>query len=276
MKSWRARVTAMTTAFGLGVAGLSPSVALATPYAVGAPQEEVDAIVAEAVEKFQAKEYDEAAALFEQAYELSPEPNYLFNIGRVYEQAGNIEKAVEFYARFVKEPEVELGAREVAVERLRVLRGVLEETAPKPPPEEDPDDGVGDPTESDDPPPDDAPPDDTTDEPKKPNPLRITGFVLLGVGVGAVATGGALGGVALGHENDLNTLNTLETRDDAVTKGKRSALIADILFGVGGAMLVTGVVLVAVSYAGKNKSRRAAVAPTLTRRGAGIAAEVRF
>ena len=91
--------------------------------------------------------------------------------------------------------------------------------------------------------------------------------MLLGVGAGAVATGGALGGIALGHENDLNTLNTLETRDDAVTKGKRSALIADILFGVGGAMLVTGVVLVAVSYAGKNKSRRAAVAPTLTRRG---------
>lgn len=268
----------MTTAFGLGVAGLSPSVALATPYAVAAPQEEVDAIVAEAVEKFQAKEYDEAAALFEQAYELSPEPNYLFNIGRVYEQAGNIEKAVEFYARFVKEPEVEIGAREVAVERLRVLRGVLEETAPKPPPdEEDPvDDGVGDPTEPEDPPPDDPPSDDPTDEPKKPNPLRITGFVLLGVGAGAVAGGGALGGIALGHENDLNTLNTLEARDDAVTKGKRSALIADILFGVGGAMLVTGVVLVAVSYAGKNKSRRAAVAPTLTRRGAGIAAEVKF
>jgi len=271
----------MTTAFGLGVAGLSPSVALAAPVAAAvvteAPQEEVDAIVAQAVEKFQAKEYDEAAALFEQAYELSPEPNYLFNIGRVYEQAGNLEKAVEFYARFVKEPEVELGAREVALERLRVLRGVLEETSEKPPPEEeDPVDEVADPTEPEDPPPDDPPPEDPEDAPKKPNPLRITGFVLLGVGVGAVAGGGALGGIALGHENDLNTLNTLETRDDAVTKGKRSALVADILFGVGGAMLVTGVVLVAVSYAGKNKSRRAAVAPTLTRRGAGIAAEVRF
>ena len=274
--SWRARVTSVTTAIGLGVAGLSPSVALATPYAVAAPQEEVDAIVAQAVEKFQAKEYEEAAALFEQAYEMSPEPNYLFNIGRVYEQAGNLEKAVEFYARFVKEPEVELGAREVALERLRVLRGVIEETTEKPPDEDPPpDDGLGDPTE--DTTQDGTPTDDTTDdEPKKPNGMRIAGFVLLGVGAAAVGVGGGLGGVALGHENDLNTLNTLETRDDAVTKGRRTALIADVLFGVGGAMLVTGVVLVAVSYAGKNKSRRAAVAPTLTRRGAGIAAEVRF
>ncbi len=252
----------------------APLAASASPLhaMVAAPDEEVEAIVAQAVEKFQAKEYEEAGALFEQAYEVSPEPNYLFNIGRVYEQAGNLEKAVEFYGRFVKLPEVDLGAREVALDRLRVLRGVLEETKPKEDPVEPPADDPTDPPVEPDPPADD--PDD--DGPKKPDGMRIAGFVLLGVGVGAVGTGGAFGGLALQRESDLNTLNTLETRDDAVDKGKRNALIADVMFGVGGAMVVTGVVLVALSYSKKRRGQRASVAPTMSRYGAGLAAKVRF
>lgn len=244
----------------------------ATTTVVG-PEEDVEAIVAQAVEKFQAKEYEAAVELFQQAYALSPEPNYLFNIGRVYEQAGDLEQAVEFYGRFVKLPEVEIGAREVALERLRVLRGVLEETAEKedPPPELPADDPTGD-----EPPEDTEPETPTEPGPKKPDPMRIAGFVVLGVGAGAVAAGGAFGGLALQRESDLNTLNTFEGRSDAVDKGTRNALAADILFGVGGAMVVTGVVLVVLSYSKKRKGQRASVAPMMSRRGAGIAAEVRF
>lgn len=271
-------LAAAATSLTLGFAGLTPTIALAGPLPlVAGPSEEVEAVVAEAVTKFQAKEYEAAVVLFEQAYEMSPEPNYLYNIGRVYEESGNLEKAVEFYGRFVKLGEVDLGAREVALERLRVLRGVLEETAEKPDepiPDETPDE-VDDPTGAE-PTDDEEVQDPVPDEPKKPDGMRIAGFVLLGVGVGAVAGGGAFGALALARENDLNTLATLETRDSAVTRGKRNALAADILFGVGGAMVVTGVVLVALSYSKKRAGQRAMIAPTFVRGGGGLAAEVRF
>ena len=67
-------------------------------------------------------------ALFEQAYAIDPNPNYLFNIGRVYEEKGDIRSAVDHYQRFVKEPGVDIGSRELAVQRLRVLKAILNET----------------------------------------------------------------------------------------------------------------------------------------------------
>lgn len=243
-------------------------------------QEEVDAIIAEAVQKFQNKEYEEAAVLFEQAYDLSPEPNYLFNIGRVYEEKGDLEKAVEYYGRFVREGEVELGAREVALERLQVLRAVLEETGVE---VDDGEDGGDDGTEDDpevvdDPtqPPDDGPA-DTGPEEKKPNALRISGAVLIGVGAAVLGTGGAFAGLALRDSRDLDDLDMLEPRDEKVDDGKRNALVADIMFGVGAAVAVTGVVLLAISFKKKpSATARTRVSPMLGRHGGGIAAEVRF
>ena len=114
-------VVAGTVALALGLAAV-PSVAWAGP----SVQEQVDALNSEAVEKFQAKEYDEAVELFEQAYALQPEPNYLFNIGRIREEQGNLESAVEYYERFVKEPGVPLEAREKGLERLRVAHAAFE------------------------------------------------------------------------------------------------------------------------------------------------------
>ena len=259
------------------VASASPGL----PASAMAPdQAEVDAVIAQAVEKFQNKEYDEAAVLFEQAYDMSPEPNYLFNIGRVYEEKGDLEKAVEYYGRFVREGEVELGAREVALERLQVLRAVLKETGVEvdegldeegTEDEEDPD-VVDDPTQ----PPDQPPVDDGKDE-KKPNALRISGAVLIGVGVATLGTGGAFAGLAVRDNNDLEELDMLEPREEKRDDGKRNALVADIMFGVGAAITVTGVVLLAISFKKKpNASARARVSPMLGRRGGGIAAEVRF
>ena len=89
---------------------------------------EAEALSEEAIGKFQDKDYEGAVALFEKAYSIDPQPNYLFNIGRVYEEAGNLEKAVEFYGKFVKQPGVDLDSRGVALERLKVLREILEQT----------------------------------------------------------------------------------------------------------------------------------------------------
>jgi hypothetical protein len=149
---------------------------------------------AQAIDRFKAKDYEGAARLFDEAYKLDPNPNYLFNIGRVYEEKGDIRAAVDYYQRFVKEPGVELESRELALQRLRVLKAILQETdAQNKPPGDQPKDtppvaeGPKDEPKPEQPPPDDA----------KPKKMRTAGFVLLGIGGVGMAVGGILGGVTL-------------------------------------------------------------------------------
>jgi tetratricopeptide (TPR) repeat protein len=253
---------------------LGPRPALASAPETSSPfKEQVDALNAQAVEKFQAKQYDEAAALFEQAYDLQPEPNYLFNIGRIYEESGNLAKSVEYYERFVKEPGVPLEARERGLERLRVLRAIVEETAPEPEPEPE-----VEPEPEPEPEPEKKPEPKPEPEPeKKPSKLRIAGYALLGTGGAVLIGGGVLGGLALGRANALEGQHTFEERDDTATRGRGMALGADIMFGVGGALAAAGLVMVLVSLKRKpSETARAAISPWAGPRGTGMTATVRF
>ncbi len=254
---------------------------------------EVDAINAQAIDKFKAKEYDEAAALFERAYDLSPEPNYLFNIGRIFEEKGDLERSVEFYERFVKEPAVPLEARERGLERLRVLRAIIEETAPpeeqpveeqpveEQPVEEQPveeqveeqpveESGNVDPLHGDD------------DAKAGPSKLRIAGYALLGTGAAVLAGGGVVAGLAFQRSNNLEDQHTFEERETTVTQGQNMALTADILFAAGGAVAAAGLVMIIVSLkkkpqlSGPAAASRTRVSPWASRRGGGLAATVRF
>jgi len=51
---------------------------------------------------FEAGQFEKAANLFKDAFDISPRGNLLFNIGLSYEQAGDVEQAVQFYERFVQ------------------------------------------------------------------------------------------------------------------------------------------------------------------------------
>lgn len=265
-------------ALGLAL-GPRPGLA-AAPETTSPFKEKVDELNAQAVEKFKAKQYDEAAALFEQAYELQPEPNYLFNIGRIYEESGNLEKSVEYYERFVKEPGVPLETREKGLERLRVLRAILEETAPKPEPEPEPEldlEADPEPEPEAEPGPETKPEPEPTPAKPKPSKLRIAGYALLGAGGGVLIGGGVLGGLALGRANALEGQHTYEERDQTASSGRAMALTADIMFGVGGAMAAAGLVMVIVSLKKKpDATARAALSPWATPRGTGLAATLRF
>jgi tetratricopeptide (TPR) repeat protein len=73
-----------------------------------AAAEDSDQLSAAAVEAFHAKDYDKAIELFEAAYEADPQPNYKFNIGRVYEEKGDQEEQAEERAEAQEdEPKVE-------------------------------------------------------------------------------------------------------------------------------------------------------------------------
>jgi tetratricopeptide (TPR) repeat protein len=238
--------------------------AAATP----APDTE-EAYAAAAIAAFKASDYEGAVANFERAYDKSNNPNYLFNIGRVYEEAGQIERAIEYYEQFVKQPGVDIEERGVAVERLEVLRKVVAETTEQPAPE--PVAPAADPTP--------AAPTEDPDAPRRRR-LLIAGASLAGIGGAALIGGGVMGGLALADSNAITDETTVAAREDLASAGETKALTADILFAAGGVFAVTGIALIAVAVAGKRKaqsaSRRTTLGPLLARDGAGLALHGRF
>jgi tetratricopeptide (TPR) repeat protein len=244
--------------------------------ATEAEKDEAEALSGQAIEKFQDKDFEGAVALFEKAYSIDPQPNFLFNIGRVYEEAGNFEKAVEYYAKFVKQPGVDLDSRTVALERLKALREILEATAEKQPDEKQPDE-----TE-----PEEKQPDETEPVPPPPEPvdqdaqrkrkaLRGAGFGVLGVGAAVLIGGAVAGGLAQGDSNKAEEAADPSAGQDLLASSQTKALAADVMYGIGGALLLTGVILVAVGYS-KPKTQRVALTPSFGPRGAGVDLRLRF
>lgn len=204
----------------------------------------------QAIERFKVKDYDGAVRLFEEAYALDNVPNYLFNIGRVYEEKGDIRAAVDYYQRFVKEPGVELEARDRALQRLRVLKGILQET------DGEDDDGdakpAGDEATETKTAPEAAPAPVPAPAPAPPPPdpkwrtMKLAGAGVLGVGGAVMVVGGIMGGVTLSKQSQLDRTHDFLARQDLAAQGKRLATTTDVLLGVGGALVLTGAILVAV------------------------------
>jgi hypothetical protein len=259
----RSFAASTTFAVAVAVGAPAPVRAAAIGPAAAPAGESVEELNAAAIEKFRAKQYDEAVALFERAYAASPEPNYLFNIGRVYEEKGDIEKAVQYYERFVREPGVELAAREAAVERLKILREIVRKDQP-----------AAEPT----PQPQPQPKPDTEEKKPKPSGMAIAGYVLIGVGVVGVGVGAGLGGIALSRQRELDTLMGYDARQETASTGKKIAIGADVGLFAGGAMVVTGVVLavIAARRAKKHSGGRTALTPTFGKSGGGVAVLHRF
>jgi tetratricopeptide (TPR) repeat protein len=218
---------------------------------VPAPSEgDPEALSAAAVERFQAKEYDAAVDLFEQAYAADPQPNYLFNIGRVYEEKGDLENAVVYYQRFVGQSGVDLESRQAATERLKVLRETLAQMKADEPKDDTPaDDGTGQPTDEQTP---------TTDEgddaAKRKKTLRITGYALMGAGGVGLILGGVFGGLAQGNANDAKSEPFIDRQAELRDSARTQARVADAMFITGGVLAAAGLVLVLTTLGGKKKA----------------------
>ena len=246
---------AMSTSLALsvGVAPLATASAHAGPAADGT-EPTADDLSDQAVAKFEAREYDAAAKLFEEAYRIDPNPNYLFNIGRVYEEKGDLRHAVEFYQRFLGESGVDLESRQAATERLKVLREAIKELEPnEPPPREIPAEAEG--TDTDvDPTGSDSGADDDPSADARKRKLRIAGYSLMGVGGVALIAGGVVGGIALGASNDAEDGEFVDETMRLRDKAKTQANVADGLFISGGVLAAVGLVLVLTTL-GKGKGK---------------------
>jgi hypothetical protein len=243
----------------------------------GETPSEADTLSDEAVEAFKAKDYDTAIDKFQRAYDLDPQPNYKFNIGRVYEEKGgleNLEQAVKFYQEFVQSPGVDLESREAATQRLKVLRPTVEELRAQ---KAAADDGTDDPTTpATDAAADRPPPVDDGAKARK-RKLRIAGYSLIGVGGLGLVIGSVFGGLALSKSNDADDAPHIDDRISLRQEAKSRAAVADGLLITGGVLAGVGLILVLSTLGkGKRPTKKTALLPSVGPRSAGLSWTGRF
>lgn len=223
----------------LPLAHLQPSAASDAP--------DVAAMVTEASAAFDAGDFDGAVAAFERAYAAKPDPRFLYNIGRIHEEAGQLDLAVVYYRRFVAEPGVELEQRDLASQRIEVLTRIRTTLAPAspavPPPR------VSEPAQT---PRDETPP--RTDALGRA--MRNTGIGLLAGGAAMLVTSAITGTFARSTESELGDENNPVRRRDLVDRGRSLALTTDIVMSLGAALAVVGTVLTATGATRMRRARR--------------------
>ncbi len=190
-------------------------------------------------------DYDKAIDLFKQAYALQPVPNLLFNIAKVYEKTQNWDEAENNYKEFIKSPDADAKAREVALERIDAIKAIkaANKEAEKP----------VDPV--------DKPEDKPAVVAPPPKKASLVPWIVLGSGVAVAGTGAVFGILALGKQTKFEEATNADDKRDLRSSGKTFALLADIGYGVGAAAGIVGIIMLATS-GGSDRAQAQAWAPT--------------
>ena len=179
--------------------------------------EQVETLSAEAAEAFNEEDYERAIDKFQQAYELQPVPNLLYNIGHTYEQLEEWDKAREYYDEFIRSPDVDSEARELALERVDAIREIQEveaqeEVAHEDEPDEEPDEQIDD----------------------IEQPDMVPAYATLGAGVAMVGAGALTGIFASGNADRITDTDlAYDERRDAQSRARTQGLVADGFYVVG-------------------------------------------
>ena len=189
--------------------------------------DQVEKLAASARQAYKEKRYDAAIAYYLRAYKLEPAGALLYNIAFIYDKKlSERDLAMEFYRRYIRAVDAEADVVERAINRLAELKTVTKKR----------------PVIVDDPGPD----------PNRPvvtrgamHPREIAGWSVLGGGallLAGAATLSALAARSEGQALDTSNPNLSDRQADRDT-GKQQAIAADVMWGVGGAALIAGLVL---------------------------------
>ena len=122
----------------------------------------------------------------------------------------------------------------------------------------------------------DNPPPPITTAPRT-KPLFVAGFVVGGVGIGALAGALATGLSALSISNDLNGKSCTQALcGDDNDRMNNLVLSTNILLGTGGVLFTAGLTMVVVAAVKKKKEREVSALPLWTSDGGGLVLKVRF
>ncbi|MBM4395552.1 MAG: tetratricopeptide repeat protein [Deltaproteobacteria bacterium] len=263
------------------VAGVACGVALALALARPAPGDgrvrKAQALAQSAEVLADDGSLDEAIRLYERAYALDPEPVLLYNVARLHERKGDLDRAREGYERYLA-AEKDAGGRAAGEARLATVRERIAAAAPTQP---EPTQPEPTPPQAAAPGPPQAPVVETgraaqvTASPPVPGrtaargsavaraprkPVRgarwAWGWALVGTGAAAVAAGGVLTGLAAADRSGIDDAHryrdgtvggigraeALDLRAAYETKTKASVA----MYAIGGAAVVTGAALLLV------------------------------
>jgi len=197
---------------------------------------------AQSAQHYKRGEFEIAAALLKQAYALYPEPNLLYNLARSLEGMGDKAGAVDAYQRYLDagkqiedrgaiERRIATLKADLAVQQRAQQPGADSQAAQHPP------DDVSRPAQQVPAASDEVaqPVDRVTPPSKLPWIPIIGGIAVIGGGIGVGLTAKSLEQQAI---DEPNALAAKDLHDSA----RRDAMIANVMFAVGGAALVSGIV----------------------------------
>lgn len=242
-------------------------------------------------------DFDEAIALWKEAYRLKDNPAFLFNIGQAYREKGDLPKAVQFFENYLKDAPKDASNRAEVELRVAELQKLIEDQkamAKLPPNEPVEPTGGGsttpptplEPTTGPTvPAPSPTEPLDAPDEPRDGGgggTLKLAGLGSAGVGLALVATGVVFGMKAQSAQDDVETavangdVWTAEL-DQQDADGRSAAKLSTITLGLGSAAVVTGGVLFYLGMRkGKTEASGVSLAPQVGPRGAALSLMGRF
>lgn len=276
-------------------------VSASVPHAVAQPapasaEEEAKAKFMAGKQAYRLGEYDEAIALWKEAYRLKDNPAFLFNIGQAYREKGDLPRAVQFFENYLKEAPATASNRKDVEQRVAELKQLIADqkaSASRPPNEPvelnptttPPPVLESDPTTTPDPV---TPPvgSETPEEPRDGSggggSLRIAGLGTAGVGLVLVGTGVFFGLAASSAQSDVEAAVAngevwTEELDKKDADGRSAATISTVTLGLGAAAVVTGGVLFYLGMRkGKTESSSVSLVPQLGAEHAGVTVLGRF
>ena len=241
----------------LFVAGLALNPMASSVVHAQSVTKQVEQLSGQAAAAYGEGDFEKAIELFKQAYALQAVPNLLFNIAKVYEKIENWEQAMSYYKEFLKAPDADPQARQVAVDRIDSLQGVVKaerearEEEERRLAEEERKKREAELA---------AQQQQQQQQTEEPTGGASAGaWITAGAGVALLVGGGVFGLLASDQETAFDTGETPEDRRAARSKGKTYALVADSMF-VGGAIATTiGIILFATSSSGDEAEETAAL-----------------
>jgi tetratricopeptide (TPR) repeat protein len=192
--------------------------------------------------------YSDAVKEFIEAHRLSKRPDLLYNISVCYERLGRWDDAIASLQQYLTErpeaPDRAVIESRVANYQQRRDQEKARATAPPPPPT--------------------APPPTVAPAPRR----HVASWIVGGIGAGLLRAARGTGVTAHITYNDLFTMcggtvcGTDQTLRDEASFGRALTISTDVLLGVGGATLLTGVILFIVEARKKPPAAHAWISPS--------------
>lgn len=247
----------------------------------------VSTLVRQAQQLYAKGRYAQAARKLEQAQEISPHPRLVYNIARAYDQAGELEKALDAYQQYVASTEgtdpTLLKRSALAIDRLRGLldarakrqretdaeqaRLKAQAEAAKERAQEQSQAAAQARAQAEA-----QAQADVEAHAKSASRARLFSYVAGGLAVAGLATGVGFGLSAKSAKNDFENAGTVELKQSYQSTTKSRALLADLGFGVA----IAGAVSAYLLWPKHPDRMQAVVVPTAGPNGGGAAVEVSF